>query len=394
MNTREDIKTNRRKTLYAASFILTALLNFFIFNDINTNPLPQDLKSRKNELEKLNKSINETRKKINKLSGREKSTLNALNTYQKHIANAKKYISLLDEELTSVRDSIDLLRKQLKLAGEDHSQVKSDFSRIAGKAYAERNMSTKEILLTKNSYINDLNDRIIIEWLAERSAKKLKDITRFMDSTQFLVKKMYEQSLRHEEVKQKKEEEKYRLNRTLASKKNLLGNLRKDKKNLNRQLRQKEESARKLKSIIAELIRQSKEKESAKKLPIGSLSRPCKSENLLHGYGQYKNPETGTVFDNPGIDISAKNGSAVYAAADGTISLVDWLPGYGSLIIIDHGNNVRTVYANLSSVNVKKGTKIKRGMFIGKSGESVDGEFLHFEVWQGSTRLNPSKYLK
>jgi murein DD-endopeptidase MepM/ murein hydrolase activator NlpD len=107
-----------------------------------------------------------------------------------------------------------------------------------------------------------------------------------------------------------------------------------------------------------------------------------------------KNSSTNTVFDNPGIDIAAKNGSPAYAAAPGTVSLVHWLPGYGSLVIVNHGKGIRTVYANLSSVNVKKGQAVNTGTQVGKSGESVDGEFLHFEVWSGSTRHDPTKYLK
>jgi murein DD-endopeptidase MepM/ murein hydrolase activator NlpD len=111
-------------------------------------------------------------------------------------------------------------------------------------------------------------------------------------------------------------------------------------------------------------------------------------------FGTSKNPETNTVFDNPGIDISASVGSPVIATAKGVVSLIHWLPGYGTLIIINHGAGVRSVYANLSTVNVKKDQSVKQGALIGRTGQNVDGNILHFELWQGSSRLNPLGYLR
>jgi len=354
--------------------------------------------SRKKKLDNLNKSIKQTRIKISRLSTKEKSEIKALNTYQKHISNVKKYIRLLDDELHSLQDSIRYLSTLFRIAGRSRNHIKKEYTKVARLFYLTGKMEPDEFIILKKDYARQQRHKIYFDWLGSHLANKEKEISRFMDSTQIIVRLLYDNTLRQEELKNLKEGEKIKLSRTVISKRNLLKKIRQDKKLLNKQLEQKKRSAKSLKRIIAGLTKKgkysSKLKALPKKLPVGKLSWPTKSRKILRKFGAYKNPSTNTVFDNPGIDISAINGSAVVAAADGTVSLVHWLPGYGSLIIIDHGSDIRTVYANLSSVLISKGDKISTGSIIGKTGESVDGEHLHFELWQGSRRLNPLDYLK
>lgn len=126
----------------------------------------------------------------------------------------------------------------------------------------------------------------------------------------------------------------------------------------------------------------------------GGFRWPSSAKRILRGFGQYKNSVTNTVMDNPGLDIACQAGSSAMCAAPGIVSLVHWLPGYNSMVIVDHGNSYRTVYANLASIAVKKGQRIEAGGFIGRTTQSVDGEFLHFEIWKGKQRMNPMAYLR
>jgi len=99
-------------------------------------------------------------------------------------------------------------------------------------------------------------------------------------------------------------------------------------------------------------------------------------------------------MDNVGVGIGTPRGSPVYAAAGGVVSLVHWLPGYGTVVIIDHGSGIRTVYANLSKAYVVEGQVVRQGEEIGESGSSVDGEYVHFEVWNGTQSIDPRKFLR
>jgi murein DD-endopeptidase MepM/ murein hydrolase activator NlpD len=100
-----------------------------------------------------------------------------------------------------------------------------------------------------------------------------------------------------------------------------------------------------------------------------------------------------------GIDISAEVGASVKAALPGTVDAVYDDPMLGQVVILDHGNGYKTLYANLNqNVLVKEGADIKKGQVIGAVGETAqfeaaDPPHLHFEVFNGETRVDPDIYL-
>ncbi|OSM01858.1 putative peptidase M23B [Magnetofaba australis IT-1] len=99
---------------------------------------------------------------------------------------------------------------------------------------------------------------------------------------------------------------------------------------------------------------------------------------------------------NTGIDIAAKRGEPVRAAAAGVVSYADdGLPGYGNLIILRHGGKFMTAYAHTEKILVKNGQKVRAGQVIAHVGQSgrTDKPKLHFELRKKITPLNPLRYL-
>ena len=97
-----------------------------------------------------------------------------------------------------------------------------------------------------------------------------------------------------------------------------------------------------------------------------------------------------------GIDISARTGDAVYAAAGGKVVLASYYYAYGNCIVVDHGNGMKTRYAHLSAYNCKVGDQVARGQQIARSGNTgrSTGPHLHFEVIVNGSTKNPVNYLK
>ena len=83
----------------------------------------------------------------------------------------------------------------------------------------------------------------------------------------------------------------------------------------------------------------------------------------------------------------------VKSAAEGVVSAIDWIPGYGTVIIITHKEGFRTVYSHLSEVFVKEGDKVKLGSVIAQIGESIEGNIVHFEIWNSRINQNPEIWL-
>ena len=94
-----------------------------------------------------------------------------------------------------------------------------------------------------------------------------------------------------------------------------------------------------------------------------------------------------------GIDIAGAEGSPVYAADSGVVTLASggWNGGYGNVIMIDHGNGYATVYAHLNSINVGVCQSVGAGQTIGSIGNTGNsfGAHLHFEVREGGGFINP-----
>lgn len=94
-----------------------------------------------------------------------------------------------------------------------------------------------------------------------------------------------------------------------------------------------------------------------------------------------------------GIDIVAPLGSGVYAVKDGIVKEKGYNPVYGFYIWLEHKGNIRTFYAHLGRVFVRKGEWVRRGEKIAEVGLTgkTTGPHLHYEVWQGSIPVNPLK---
>jgi len=93
-----------------------------------------------------------------------------------------------------------------------------------------------------------------------------------------------------------------------------------------------------------------------------------------------------------GIDIAASAGSRVNAAADGTVAAITRDTEQVPILVVRHPDNVLTVYANIADITVKKGDRVKRGQKIAtvRAGEPA---FLHFQIREGTTSVDPLPYL-
>ena len=125
----------------------------------------------------------------------------------------------------------------------------------------------------------------------------------------------------------------------------------------------------------------------------GRMNWPVSGGKIIRNFGENRNERLNTVTLNYGIDIKTSSDADVRSVADGVVSAIDWLPGYGSVLILTHKGDYRTVYSHLSEIFVKEGTHVGMGSVIGKVGESLEGNVLHFEIWNSRNKQNPENWL-
>jgi lipoprotein NlpD len=99
---------------------------------------------------------------------------------------------------------------------------------------------------------------------------------------------------------------------------------------------------------------------------------------------------------NKGIDIAAKVGEPVLAAADGKVVYAgNSLRGYGNLVIVKHDNTYLTAYAHNSKLLVKEGDSVRKGQKIAEMGDTdTNSPKLHFELRVNGKPVNPTPYLQ
>jgi murein DD-endopeptidase MepM/ murein hydrolase activator NlpD len=96
-----------------------------------------------------------------------------------------------------------------------------------------------------------------------------------------------------------------------------------------------------------------------------------------------------------GLDFAAPMGTTIMAVDDGKVVAAGPAGAYGNMIEVAHGDGTRSLYAHLSSIDVKKGQKVSRGEHIGALGNTGNstGPHLHFEISKKGTPVDPAKFL-
>ena len=134
----------------------------------------------------------------------------------------------------------------------------------------------------------------------------------------------------------------------------------------------------------------------------GQLPRPVGgSFKIVSAFGVHPiSPELPDIMDeNLGIDAQVANGASACAVYDGEVLKVydrTNTPGFRNIIVLKHGDYI-TVYANLETLAVKTGQKVKQGQSIGTVGADFDDPshgMIHFEVWKNQTHLDPAAWIK
>ena len=117
---------------------------------------------------------------------------------------------------------------------------------------------------------------------------------------------------------------------------------------------------------------------------------------VTSSFGEREDPLNGEGAFHPGIDISAPWGTPVRATGDGEVTGASMGSGYGRQVVLNHGHDLITVYAHMSSVAVLPGQRVSRGQivgYVGQTGRST-GPHLHYEVRVHNVPVNPHKYLR
>jgi murein DD-endopeptidase MepM/ murein hydrolase activator NlpD len=97
-----------------------------------------------------------------------------------------------------------------------------------------------------------------------------------------------------------------------------------------------------------------------------------------------------------GVDIVSNLNEPILSVLDGTVIMAGWTLEAGYVILIQHGNNIISIYKHNSQLLKQMGDRVLAGeaiAIIGNTGELTTGPHLHFELWHNGKPLNPRDYI-
>ncbi|TSE24513.1 Murein DD-endopeptidase MepM [Tepidimonas sediminis] len=121
------------------------------------------------------------------------------------------------------------------------------------------------------------------------------------------------------------------------------------------------------------------------------LASPLAFTRVSSGYGMRFHPVYGDRRAHLGVDYSAPTGTPVRSVADAVVEFAGWQRGYGNVVILQHKNQRKTLYAHLSRIDVRKGQRVEQGQTVGAVGATgtATGPHLHFEYLVGGQHRDP-----
>lgn len=125
---------------------------------------------------------------------------------------------------------------------------------------------------------------------------------------------------------------------------------------------------------------------------------PVESEQVTSHFGMRRHPIHERTAMHGGVDLRAPRGTPIHATADG---VVEWASkhhnsGLGNMVKLVHNYGFTTVYGHMDSIDVQVGSYVKRGEFLGYSGNTgaSTAPHLHYEVRHLNRRLDPNPFMR
>lgn len=385
--------------------------------------LSQTISGKQEELSLLREEIKKIEDEIKNSSLKQKDALQLLEKYNKQNFLLNKLIVQLRKAQIQKQRLIFSIENEIEELNDKSESLKRTYSKYVVLVYKQLGKNELYYLTNSASYEQAI---LRMKYLKEFSKKGKELSAKIKITVQKMSAKKENLFLAKEEEAQllfEKEGEEKKISQVISEKKKLLDKLKKDQTALRKELDTKKKFEKKIEQIITDLIKKEDEAKQKINLPKekfpstkttreetetfdqtfknfgsfaaqkGRLSWPVKKGRVIRKFGEEKNQTLKTVTLNYGIDIKVDGDMTVRSVADGVVSVIEWIPGYGTVIIITHKGGYRTVLGHVKNVVAAVGDVVKIGQKLGEVSESLEGNVVHFEIWHERNYQNPEVWL-
>lgn len=377
----------------------------------------QDTRSQEARKARLQKEIAILDGQLRSNAAQSASALSRLNMISGKVESRKKLIAESDREIAEYSGSISAKEREIALMQARLDTLSDHYARLVRSAYVNRSAKIwyMYILASDNigqafrryGYLRDLSKQM------NSQASKIIDVQTELKKESEALAAMKREA---ESIKALRMKEMNKLKAEENDSRNLVSQLKKNKRKYQQDLSRKQREVDALNREIERIIRDAtdekgsgkagKGKSTAKRKPIdytlakkfeankGKLPWPADGPVVDH-FGQRFHPVYTNLklpFNN-GVTIALAAGTEIKAVFDGDVKQIVVMPGYNKCVLVQHGNYF-SFYCKLGTVSVKAGDKVKTGQVVGTV-DTIGGETqLHFQIWSGRTPQNPETWLR
>lgn len=432
-------------------FLLICLTFLFVGNEVfsQTTAKIKELENRRNELQQ---QITESETLLRSTKKDVKSQLDNLALITGQIEKRKQYLEVLQADVNALNAEITSLGKQLAELEKELNEKKENYQASVQYMYKNRSVQEKLMFIFSAKNFNQMYRRMrYVRQYADFQRVQGKEIEGKQQQVNAKKEELETTKSAKETLLKQGEAERARLQIQERDRQTLVANLQKKQRGIQQEINKKRQTAEQLNRQIDKLIEEevakarkraeeearkkaaeeakakqanakantksntpTQSKEVKKAAPVEKFNLNTEDRRLSGNFERNRGilpmPITGpyvivshygayTVdglkyvkLDNKGIDIKGKAGAQARAIFDGEVSVIFKYNGLNN-VLIRHGAYI-SVYCNLSTVNVQKGSKVNTRDVIGAIATDTNGNtVLHFQLRKETAKLNPELWL-
>ena len=339
----------------------------------------------------------------------ETATMNKLQLINQNIKNQKQLIRTLDNEIVALNHEMNRLNNTRDSLQNVLERYKADYAKMVRDSHYARMQQSPLLFLLSSDSFQQLARRA--RYLQEFAHFRQQQVRR-IERTQAEIDMQNELLRANKSDKQtalsSRKREQENLKRDEKKQQNMLSQLKSKEKDLSNKLKQQQKKVAALNKKIDEMIRKQTEKASKTTLTKeqkliaggfeankGRLPWPVEKGMISGHFGKQQHPVYSQVtIDNKGIYLQTVADSKARAVYKGEVTSC-FLVANTYAVIVQHGN-YRTVYSNLSKLNVKQGDKVEPKQIIGTiftDAEQDQKTELYFQIYKDRDILNPEVWI-
>ena len=382
------------------------------------------IKEQRTALKKLESDLAKKREELVLLETEEKGVLNTISLLDQNLNQTRVYITELSKNERLVQQAVEQLKRDIdSLDNKIHVRKEAMKVRIR-KLYVNGRYSEAEVLYRLLS--REGNPRRQAYWVhhvLNEDRVQVETLTAMVTERDEKKREAEEHLVELNGLREKKAREEKGLVSQMSNQEQMLMSLKHDKAMQQRALQEFERNQKVMQALIAKLeAKRKKEIEEAKKAEAARKAKQKKQKEkkvvekpkktiagsvkgpkcmplegeIISNYGLQEHPVLHIATRNLGVEIRGKRGSAIRAAAAGTVVMVSEIDGRGPSVIIEHEGGTYSVYGHLRSIRVQEGKEVRNCEEIGEVGDiaSLNGIKLYFQVSEGTQTVDPLQWLK